>query len=166
MEFYKKYKHIGYSFIGVPKGWISIVELAVICIEREMWPRWLPFPVKRLVHWLATGNSVVCVKYWWAYRLRKKLTKGQIIFDIKEKYATLRIYGAFGDKIEKLIEHAELECNRTCQHCGSNEGVFRSINLSPFIFFFNSLGTALDPISLFDFRNLTSSPEINSPAVF
>lgn len=123
MEFYKKYRHVGISYPGVPQGWVPIVERAIIYIEREMWPRWMPFPLKRFIHWLANGNSVVRVKYWWAYRLRQRLTKGQMITDIKEKYATLRIYGYFGKEIDTIIEMAEIQCSYTCQQCGSQDNV-------------------------------------------
>lgn len=123
MEFYKKYQHVGISHPGVPDGWIPIVEKAIVAIEKEMWPSWMPFPIKRLIHWLATGNSVVYVKYWWAYRLRCRLTKGQMITDIKEKYATLRIYGYFSEEIDAIIDLAEAECDATCQTCGSRNDV-------------------------------------------
>lgn len=123
MDSYKKYKHVGISYPGVPQGWVSIVERAIVSIEREMWPQWMPFPLKRFIHWLATGNSVVRVKYWWACRLRQFLTRGQMIIDIKEKYATLRIYGYFGKAISSVIELAEIECSNTCQQCGSKDNV-------------------------------------------
>lgn len=123
MKFFEKYKHVGYSYPAVPKGWVSIVEKAIVLIEKEMWPRWMPFFLKRLIHWLATGNSVVFVKYWWAYRLRQRITKGQMITDIKEKYATMRIYGYFDKEIDSIIASAENECSNTCQECGSTNHV-------------------------------------------
>lgn len=123
MEFYKKYRHVGISYPNVPQGWVPIVMRTIVFIEKEMWPRWMPFRLKRFIHWLANGNSVVRVKYWWAYRLRQYLTKGQMITDIKEKYATLRIYGYFGKEIDTIIEMAEIECSDTCQQCGSRDNV-------------------------------------------
>lgn len=122
MEFYEKYRHIGYSSASVPKGWVPIVEKALIEVEKVMWPWWMPMFLKRWIHYLATGNSVVKVKFWWAYRLRQYLAKGNIQ-DIKEKYAQLRIsfYGV--KEIGDIIERAEKECDETCQQCGSREGV-------------------------------------------
>lgn len=119
----EKYRHIGYSYPGVPNPWKPIVEKAIIEIEREMWPRWIPLFIKRWIHYLATGNSVVKVRSRFWYRIRAKLTKGQIITDIKDKFATLRIYGSFGEEIEKIIEKAEDECYRTCERCGGKEKV-------------------------------------------
>ena len=47
----------------------------------------------------------------------------KIITDIKDKFATLRIYGHFGEEIEKIIEQAEDECYKTCERCGGKEKV-------------------------------------------
>ena len=122
MIFSKKYRHIGYSYPAVPKGWVDITERALIRIEKIMWPQWwLPLFVKRWINYLATGNSVVRIKYRWAYWLRSKLTHGQIVQDVKDKYATLRIYCCGGDEIYKIIEEAEKECRETCEECGGKD---------------------------------------------
>ena len=123
MKISEKYKHIGYSYPSVPEGWLKIVEKAIVDIEKEMWPRWIPMFIKRIIHYLATGNSVVYVKYRFWNKVRKKLTKGQMVTDIKDKFASLRIYGYFGPEIEEIIEKAEDECYRTCEKCGSNKHV-------------------------------------------
>jgi hypothetical protein len=120
VKFSKKYRHIGISYPGVPEGWIPIVKDAVIRIERIMWPRWIPFPIRQLIHFLAMGNSIVRIKYWWAYRLRQHVTQGQIITCIKEKFAGLRIYGCYNEDIERIIVEAEIACNNTCQTCGGS----------------------------------------------
>lgn len=124
MKFYKKYRHVGASYPSVPDPWKPIVERAIIDIEKIMWPqRWLPMCIKRLIHYLATGNSIVRIKYRWAYWLRTKLTGGRIINDIKDKYAGLRIYHYGCDKIEEIVNRAEKECDETCEFCGSNNKV-------------------------------------------
>lgn len=123
MEFEKKYKHIGNSYLSVPAGWKPIVKKALIDIEKLMWPRWMPKFIKRIIHWLATGGSVVRIKYWWAYNLRTKITGGATIRDIKEKYATLRIDGSFTHEMGEIVERAEKECKETCQDCGSKDSI-------------------------------------------
>lgn len=124
MEFWKKYRHVGYSHAGVGKGWKSIVEKAIVDIEKVMWVRWLPFWAKRLIHFLATDNSVVRVKYQWAHRLRNHLTGcGQMIRDIKDKYASLRIYATAGKEMQEIIDRAVKECDETCEACGSKDNV-------------------------------------------
>ncbi len=124
MEFSKKYRHVGYSYVGLGKGWNPIVEKAVIEIEKAMWSQWwLPLFVKRLIHFLATDNSVVRVKFGWAYRLRQKLTGGQMITDIKDKYATLRIYAYSGKEMNEIIKRVTKECSETCESCGSKDDV-------------------------------------------
>jgi hypothetical protein len=123
MKVSDKYRHIGYSYPGVPKGWVEIVEKTIVEIEREMWPRWIPLFIKRWIHYLATGNSVVRVRSHFWYKVRKRLTKGQMVTDIKDKFATLRIYGHFGEGIEKIVGKAEDECFATCEKCGSQNKV-------------------------------------------
>lgn len=121
-SFSDKYRHIGYSYPGVPKGWEINVKNAIISIEKEMWPQWyLPLFIKRLIHYLGTGNSVVGIKYISFYKLRKYLTNNQIIMDIKDKYAGLRIYGYFDESIDNIIENAMSICDNTCEICGSTE---------------------------------------------
>lgn len=123
MEFYRKYMHIGYSNPSVADGWKPIVKKALIDIERAMWPKYLPMFLKRWIHYLATGNSVVRVKFKLFHKLRQRLTKGQIITDVKEKYATLRIYYHGGDEIDHIVSEAEKECDKTCELCGSKQDV-------------------------------------------
>ena len=121
--FSQKYSHVGYSYLGVPKQWESIVRVCIMDIEKLMWPKYLPFWFKRLIHYLATGNSIVRVKYWWAHDLRNKLTGGAMITDIKDKFATLRIYGYFSEEMYNLIDEADKRCQSICEFCGSNDGV-------------------------------------------
>ena len=124
MEFHKKYIHVGNSYAtGAPAGWVHIVEQAIIRIEKIMWPTWMPMFLKRWIHYLATGNSYVRIKYWWAYNLRRKLTGGQSITDIKEKYARLRIYASAGQEIDDIIHETILKCDGICQNCGSEDDV-------------------------------------------
>lgn len=95
MKLSSKYKHIWYSYPGVPPGWVPIVEKTIIEIKKAMWVQCLPLFIKRLIHYLATDNSCVRIRSRFWYKIRNKLTKGQIITDIKDKYGTLRIYNIF-----------------------------------------------------------------------
>ena len=105
--FSQKYSHVGYSYLSIPKQWESIVRVCIMDIEKLMWPKYLPFWFKRLIHYLATGNSIVRVKYWWARNLRQRLTGGAMVTDIKDKFATLRIYGYFSEEMYNLIDEAD-----------------------------------------------------------
>jgi len=123
MKVSEKYRHIGYSYPGVPNGWKPIVEKAIIEIEKEMWPRWIPLSLKRKIHYWATGNSAIRIENTFWHYLRSKLTRNQIITDIKDKYATLRIYGFYGESIGKIVKEAEKSCDETCESCGGKEDV-------------------------------------------
>jgi len=121
--FSKKYKHLGTSYPGVPKGWKQLTMECLQEIEEEMWPQWMPYWLKRFIHYQATGNSVVKVKSNFWYKIRSYFTNGMIVFDVKDKYSTLRIYGTFNDKIHTIIERYEEEAEKTCEVCGSQENV-------------------------------------------
>ena len=115
--FYKKYRHVGYALPSVPDGWKGIVRKAIIDIEKEMWPEFMPVFLKHLIHYLATGNSAVHVKFWWANKLRDKITGRSIISDIKTKYGTLRI-NVYGKKeIHDIVAAVTKECAATCEKC-------------------------------------------------
>ena len=121
--FSEKYIHVGYSYLGVPESWVNIVKKAVIDIEKTMYPKWMPMFLKRLLSYLTTGFSIVRIKNYWLYEnIYSKIKKGNI-HDIKDKYATLRIYGSFTDKQYKIIEKAEIDCENTCERCGSTKNV-------------------------------------------
>ena len=117
----RKYTHVGYSHAAVPEGWKPIMYKAIVDIEKAMWPSWMPMRVKRFIHKKATGNSVVAVRSRFWNKIRAFTTQGQIVTDIKEKFATLRIYGYFNDNIHKIIGKAELQCSITCATCGYKE---------------------------------------------
>ena len=53
----EKYKHIGYSYPGVPKGWKPVVEKAMKDIEKAMWPSWIPMFIKRKTMALAKSEK-------------------------------------------------------------------------------------------------------------
>lgn len=121
MKHSEKYSHVGYSHPGVSKHWVPSVEKAIEEIEKVMWPRWIPMWLKRKIHYLAMGHSVVYVKNLFWYKVRNYLTDGQIIIDIKSKYAELRIYGHFGEKIDLIVDRVSDECDNICEKCGSRE---------------------------------------------
>lgn len=125
LKFHEKYSHIGFSWAdNAPKGWQPIVEKALIDIEKIMWPQWwLPMWLKRFIHYTACKNSVVQINNRLFYKLRDKLTHGQMVRDIKEKFAGLRIYGDFGPLINKVVKDAVKQCDGTCQQCGSTQDV-------------------------------------------
>lgn len=120
---YKDYKYLGYVYAGVPQGWKPIVEKMIIDIDKLVRPRYLPKFVLNAVRYLATGNSVVRLRSYFWHGVHRYLSsvKGHFafIYDIKEKYAGLRVYGGFTKDVETIVEAAIEEADKTCQQCGS-----------------------------------------------
>ena len=121
--FSRKYRYLGYTGLSIPEGWVPIVKETILQIDREVKPKWIPRFILNWISDLAMGGSVVMVKNRFFYRIYTKLTKGILITDIKDKYAGIRIYGFFNDKIDEYISWAEILCDNTCEQCGSHREV-------------------------------------------
>lgn len=118
-NFQEKFSHVGYSHLGVPGPWKPHAMSAIKDIEKLMWPQWwLPMWTKRLIHYLATGWSVVRLNYRFWYNIRERLTKGCIIRDVKDKYASIRIYLSGTEEMYNIVRKAEELCSITCERCG------------------------------------------------
>lgn len=120
---YNKYSYLGNSYPGVPVPWIPIVINMLRDIDKEVRPWFIPKFICNWVQWLAMRNGSFGIdKNFW-YAIITKLRKGTTIFGIKDKYASLRVYGSFNDKCQLIIDKAELECSNTCEYCGSKVDV-------------------------------------------
>lgn len=118
-RFEDRYIHVGYSSLSVPRAWIAWVKEAIHLMEREMWPTWMPMWLKRLIHYLATGNSYYKVKSNFFFKLRTYLTTGSIILQIKNKFGGLRIYHTGNSYMEAVVEWVQGMCSETCEQCGT-----------------------------------------------
>jgi hypothetical protein len=122
--FKRKYSYLGYTYPNVPQPWVPIVNRLLKSMDEIVRPKWIPAIILNVINAFATGGSVVMVKNRFWNNVLSKITKGIRIFDIKDKYATLRVYGSFSDEIYALIDKAEKECENTCEKCGSQDNVF------------------------------------------
>ncbi len=119
-NFSNKYSHVGNCWADVPDKWTNHVQKCVVEIEKLMWPQWIPFWLKRLIHYLAAGNNVFYVRNAFFDLIRHYLTGSAIICSIHEKYGTLRFEGMFTNEMDLLIKDAETICGKTCIWCGGS----------------------------------------------
>jgi hypothetical protein len=119
----QKYSYLGYTYLSIPEPWKPIVSRFLRDVDKIIRPWYIPRIFLNIVNNLATGGSVVRVRSWFWLRVLEYFTKGVHITDIKDKYATLRIYGSFTDDIWKLQEAAEEACTHICEKCGSTQDV-------------------------------------------
>jgi hypothetical protein len=119
----QKYSYLGYTYPNVSQPWKPIVMRFLRDVDRMVRPWHIPRIFLNIVNNLATGGSVVCVRNRFWLRVLEYFTKGVRFTDIKDKYATLRIYGSFTDEIQTLLDAAETECENTCEKCGSHDDV-------------------------------------------
>lgn len=122
MKIYKKYQYLGYTYPGVSKHWVPIVEEMFKRIDKQVRPWYIPRFILNIIHYWATGNSVVRVRSWFWYDLLHKIVPITIM-DIKDKYAELRVYGSFTKEVEAITDWAVSECEKICEKCGSRADV-------------------------------------------
>ena len=118
-----KYAYLGNSYPGVPDPWKPIVMNMLRDIDKEIRPWFIPRFICNWIQWLAMRNSGVSINNYFWYNLISKIRKNTTIFDIKDKYATLRVYGSFNNKCQAIVDKAEAECDNTCEYCGSTNNV-------------------------------------------
>lgn len=127
-EYYiNKYRHLNLYFAH-GQGWDKLTLIAAIELDM-LWPEWMPRWLKRLNNCLLyahKGKSLVRVTKFHDSKLRKLVPfiKPYPRFtQIKEKFGSLRLYGA-GD-LEMIL--TDLSCE-ICEKCGSNHNVTQTTN--------------------------------------
>lgn len=120
---YNKYSYLGNSYPGVPDSWKPIVLDMLKDIDKIVRPWFIPRFVCNWIQWLTMRNSGISINNYFWYNILSKIRKENTIFDIKDKYATLRVYGSFSDIVQGIITDAENRCENTCEYCGSNNNV-------------------------------------------
>jgi hypothetical protein len=106
----RKYDYLGYTFnlfeeqAGEP---YQVIEDVVALVDRKAKPWWCPRFILNLLNLYGNDNSLIRVRNRTLHNLLNKITKGYRIYDIKEKFGLLRIYGDFDDEIDTAVYHAE-----------------------------------------------------------
>lgn len=129
---------------GLPPGWENTVEDLLRCInEYTSTPRFvcdisLAFKLKTLYNSMLRKLFRKIKLRFEVHHLRllcsteshysEKYPRAVSIGQIKEKFASLRIYHDGGDeRVKGMIAMAENICNITCQSTGSRTGVYTNI---------------------------------------
>ncbi|HEX5186510.1 MAG TPA: hypothetical protein VFV86_06430 [Nitrososphaeraceae archaeon] len=108
-----KYSYIGIDWNIFKEGTecYNYLEEFIKYVAKQAKPWWCPKWFLNLLHLYGNDNSIVRCRSQKISRLHRRLTKGIMITDIKEKWGTLRVYGYFTkdiqdrlDKLEELID--------------------------------------------------------------
>ena len=84
-NFYEKYHYLG----AVPYGdgaIFKVMEPLVIFMDHKAKPKWCPRFILRLLHLFGDDNSIVRVRNRHLSNLKRKITKGLMIWDYKTKW--------------------------------------------------------------------------------
>jgi len=101
------YMGYGYNLFREGTEGYEYIDTFFEYVDSQMRSKWCPKTVLRLLHLVGNDNSIVRVRWWWAHKLHRKLAKGILINDVKEKYGTLRIYGYFTNEIYEELKKLE-----------------------------------------------------------
>jgi hypothetical protein len=108
-NFHEKYSYLGYIPWSEEGDTFKAIEPLVIFMDYKARPKLCPRWFLRFLHLFGSDNSIVRVRNFTLHNLKKKLTKGIMIWDYKTKweYYDLRISVSGNDQIQDLAEDIE-----------------------------------------------------------
>jgi len=109
LSFHEKYSYLGYIPWNEEGNIFKAIEPLVIFMDHKAKPKLCPRWFLRFLHLFGSDNSIVRVRNFTLHNLKKKLTKGIMIWDYKTKweYYDLRISVSGNDQIQDLAEDIE-----------------------------------------------------------
>lgn len=108
-----KYNYLGISWNIFYEGTdlYDYVEEFIEFVDSKAKPWWCPRFVLNLLHLFGDDNSIVRCRNQHLSSVKRRLTKGIAINDIKTKFGTLRIYGLFTQEIDDKLNEVEKKVN-------------------------------------------------------
>ena len=117
---FKKYHYLGVVIPEVPEFWKLTVLHMLEKIDKEVRPKLMPRFVLNQMYDKAYGEDNEIINWFW-YNKLNSLIKNVHIIQIKQKFATLRVYGLLIPEIQDLINKAMAQCDLICEFCGGTE---------------------------------------------
>lgn len=108
-----KYKYLGITWNLFKEGTegYELIEEFIQYVDNISKPKWCPRFILRILHLYGNDNSIIRCRSQKLSRISRKLLKGIMITDIKEKWGTLRIYGYFTKEINDKLRILESKIN-------------------------------------------------------
>lgn len=118
LNFYK-YRYLGAVAPEVPETWKPIIFKMIEDIDKIIKPKFIS---RWFLNFLydKSHNKRGLVVIPFLDKILSKLIDGTNITQIKQKFATLRVYGTFNSNVCIITRAAESTCNNTCESCGNN----------------------------------------------
>lgn len=108
-KFSDKYSYLGMLPYEEEGGFFEAIYPLVLAMDYQAKPWWCPRFVLRFLHHFGDDNSIVRVRIRWMHELKKKITKGIKIYDIKTKWHwyDLRLSVSGPEHIMRLADDIE-----------------------------------------------------------
>jgi hypothetical protein len=108
-NFHEKYQYLGAVPYDKNGAIFKAMEPLVIFMDHKAKPKWCPRFILRLLHLFGDDNSIVRVRNRHLSNLKRKLTKGLMIWDYKTKWEwydlRISVYGT--DQMQNLADAIE-----------------------------------------------------------
>lgn len=100
-----KYRYLGRVSLCLPEYWKPIVLNLYKDLDKQIRPWYIP---RFVCNYLSDKNSFYILS----------ITRDNFITQVKDKFATLCVYGTFDDQCQKIVNSYRVKCNNTCEYCG------------------------------------------------
>jgi hypothetical protein len=100
---FKKYRYLGAIAPEVPETWKSTIFAMVLEIDKSVRPWYVPLFILNNLSDKRVKNIIGDTK----------------VLQIKQKFATLRVYGIFSPPIQLIVNAYTKLCDNTCESCGA-----------------------------------------------
>ena len=115
---FNKYRYLGAVHPETTKFWEPAVLTMLIDIDECIRPWYVPRWTLNTIYDISHKKEKATNWYW--NQVLVSFTSEAYISQIKSKFATLRVYGIFSDKVQEIIKIAEEKCDNTCENCGTH----------------------------------------------
>lgn len=116
---FNKYRYLGATAPEVPEVWKPIVLKMIEDIDRVVKPEFVP---RWFLNFLydKSRNKQGLITRSYLDKILNNLINNIRITQIKQKFATLRVYGIFNNDVDIIVKATEATCANTCEFCGRN----------------------------------------------
>ncbi|MGL6104732.1 hypothetical protein, partial [Romboutsia sp.] len=120
----RDYKYMGFVYTEGYGKWANYIQRLIVDLDILIRPWWVPRWVLNATyktHGFGMYRWQWKLTMWWMNYCNQYILRYPLhISDIKEKYATLRIYVSTTEQLNLYIDGVVRKCDYICDECGCN----------------------------------------------
>lgn len=114
---FDKYRYMGAVYPETSEFWKPAILTMLGDIDKYIRPWWMPRIILNTIYDVSHKKGKTTNWYW--NQVLESLHSLAYVHQIKSKFATLRVYGLFSDRVQEIVKVAEGVCDDTCESCGA-----------------------------------------------